>query len=100
MAKSKQDYQSPTGSPPRGHAGRGAWYLKLAQIYPFHPYRYAEKAGPLGDLVTQPYDKISPAMREPLPGAQPLQPGARHSRRAPRRRTPRRITSTRARPGI
>jgi hypothetical protein len=36
----------------------------LARIYPFQPYRYAEKAGPLGDLVTQPYDKISLAMRE------------------------------------
>ena len=36
----------------------------LAQIYPFQPYRYTEKAGDLGSLVTQPYDKISPAMRE------------------------------------
>lgn len=35
----------------------------LAKIYPFHPYRYSEKAGPLGHLVTQPYDKISPTMR-------------------------------------
>jgi uncharacterized protein (DUF1015 family) len=35
----------------------------LARIYPFQPYRYTEKAGPLGNLVTQPYDKISPAMR-------------------------------------
>jgi uncharacterized protein (DUF1015 family) len=35
----------------------------LARIYPFQPYRYTEKAGPLGHLVTQPYDKISPAMR-------------------------------------
>ncbi len=36
----------------------------MAQIYPFHPYRYTEKAGPIADLVTQPYDKISLAMRE------------------------------------
>ena len=35
----------------------------MAKIYPFQPYRYTEKAGPLGNLVTQPYDKISPAMR-------------------------------------
>jgi len=36
----------------------------LAKIYPFQPYRYSEKAGPLSDLVTQPYDKITPAMQE------------------------------------
>jgi len=35
----------------------------LAQIYPFHPLRYSAQAGPLENLVTQPYDKISPAMR-------------------------------------
>jgi uncharacterized protein (DUF1015 family) len=35
----------------------------LARIYPFHPLRYTAKAGPLANLVTQPYDKISPAMR-------------------------------------
>lgn len=35
----------------------------MAQIFPFQPYRYTEKAGRLADLVTQPYDKISPAMR-------------------------------------
>ncbi len=32
----------------------------MAQIYPFQPYRYAPAAGPLQDLVTQPYDKITP----------------------------------------
>jgi hypothetical protein len=36
----------------------------MARIFPFQPYRYTEKAGPLGNAVTQPYDKISPAMRE------------------------------------
>jgi uncharacterized protein (DUF1015 family) len=36
----------------------------LARIYPFQPYRYSAKAGSLDKLVTQPYDKISPAMRE------------------------------------
>lgn len=35
----------------------------MAQIYPFQPHRYSEKAGPLQSLVTQPYDKISPAMQ-------------------------------------
>jgi hypothetical protein len=36
----------------------------VARIYPFQPYRYTEKAGPLANLVTQPYDKISLAMRD------------------------------------
>jgi len=35
----------------------------LANIFPFQPYRYASQAGPLQNLVTQPYDKISPAMQ-------------------------------------
>jgi uncharacterized protein (DUF1015 family) len=35
----------------------------LAQIYPFQPFRYTEKAGPAENLVTQPYDKISPDMQ-------------------------------------
>jgi uncharacterized protein (DUF1015 family) len=35
----------------------------LAKIFPFQPYRYAPGAGALQDLVTQPYDKISPAMQ-------------------------------------
>jgi uncharacterized protein (DUF1015 family) len=36
----------------------------LANISAFRPYRYSTSAGPLQNLVTQPYDKISPAMRE------------------------------------
>ncbi|MBV8732643.1 MAG: DUF1015 domain-containing protein [Acidobacteriia bacterium] len=36
----------------------------MAQIYPFSPFRYTEKAGPVEKLVTQPYDKISPEMRK------------------------------------
>jgi uncharacterized protein (DUF1015 family) len=36
----------------------------LAKIYPFHPLRYSERAGALDKLVTQPYDKISPAMQK------------------------------------
>jgi uncharacterized protein (DUF1015 family) len=35
----------------------------LARIYPFQPFRYTEKAGPAQNLVTQPYDKISPEMQ-------------------------------------
>lgn len=35
----------------------------MAKIFPFKPYRYSPKAGPLDKLVTQPYDKITPAMR-------------------------------------
>ncbi len=32
----------------------------MARIYPFQPYRYTSAAGPLQNLVTQPYDKITP----------------------------------------
>ena len=39
-------------------------FCELAQIYPFHALRYSEKAGSLDKLVTQPYDKISPAMQK------------------------------------
>ena len=35
----------------------------MAKIYPFRALRYTSKAGPLADLVTQPYDKITPAMQ-------------------------------------
>jgi uncharacterized protein (DUF1015 family) len=35
----------------------------LTLIHPFQPLRYTAQAGPLGNLVTQPYDKISPAMQ-------------------------------------
>ena len=36
----------------------------MARIAPFQPFRYTEKAGLLDDLVTQPYDKISPEMQD------------------------------------
>jgi uncharacterized protein (DUF1015 family) len=36
---------------------------RLARTFPFQPYRYSAKAGPVENLVTQPYDKISPAMQ-------------------------------------
>src|SRR5688500_1838386 len=35
----------------------------MATVQSFRPYRYAPSVGPLSNLVTQPYDKISPAMR-------------------------------------
>jgi uncharacterized protein (DUF1015 family) len=35
----------------------------MAKIFPFQPYRYSDRAGPLDRLVTQPYDKISPEMQ-------------------------------------
>ena len=35
----------------------------MASISPFQPYRYSAKAGAAGNLVTQPYDKISAAMQ-------------------------------------
>ena len=35
----------------------------MARIFPFQPYRYSLRAGSLSDVVTQPYDKITPAMR-------------------------------------
>jgi uncharacterized protein (DUF1015 family) len=35
----------------------------MAKIYPFQPWRYTFKAGPLENVVTQPYDKITPEMR-------------------------------------
>ncbi|HVT94182.1 MAG TPA: DUF1015 domain-containing protein [Bryobacteraceae bacterium] len=43
----------------------------MARVYPFEPYRYAHSAGPLSKLVTQPYDKISPAMRAHYLAASP-----------------------------
>jgi uncharacterized protein (DUF1015 family) len=39
-------------------------FVFMATIFPFHPYRYTPKAGSLQDLVTQPYDKISPEMQQ------------------------------------
>jgi uncharacterized protein (DUF1015 family) len=36
----------------------------MADVYPFQPYRYSSSAGRLADLVTQPYDKIGPAMQK------------------------------------
>lgn len=35
----------------------------MPHIFPFQPWRYSEAAGPMDHLVTQPYDKITPAMQ-------------------------------------
>jgi uncharacterized protein (DUF1015 family) len=43
----------------------------LARIYPFQPYRYTPAAGPLQNLVTQPYDKISPEAQARYMGESP-----------------------------
>ncbi len=43
----------------------------MAKVFPFQPYRYTQTAGPLENLVTQPYDKISPEMRERYLGLSP-----------------------------
>ncbi|HLG98506.1 MAG TPA: DUF1015 domain-containing protein [Bryobacteraceae bacterium] len=43
----------------------------MAQIFPFQPYRYSYKAGAAANLVTQPYDKISPAMQARYLAASP-----------------------------
>jgi uncharacterized protein (DUF1015 family) len=55
-----------------GGIARLSWYpVYLARIYPFNPLRYTEKAGPLANVVTQPYDKISPAMQARYLAASP-----------------------------
>ncbi len=43
----------------------------MANIFPFQPYRYAPSAGALQNVVTQPYDKISPAMQAGYLAASP-----------------------------
>ena len=43
----------------------------MARIFPFRPYRYAPSAGRLEDLLTQPYDKIGPAMQARYLAANP-----------------------------
>jgi uncharacterized protein (DUF1015 family) len=36
----------------------------MANIYPFRAWRYNPAAVRLNDVVTQPYDKITPAMQQ------------------------------------
>jgi len=43
----------------------------LATVKPFQPYRYTSKAGDPSNLLTQPYDKISPAMQAKYLAASP-----------------------------
>ena len=43
----------------------------MATVKPFQPYRYTPKAGDPANLVTQPYDKISPAMQAKYLAASP-----------------------------
>jgi len=43
----------------------------LATIKPFQPYRYTSKAGDPANLLTQPYDKINPAMQAKYLAASP-----------------------------
>jgi uncharacterized protein (DUF1015 family) len=43
----------------------------LATLKPFQPYRYTSKAGDPAKLLTQPYDKISPAMQAKYLAASP-----------------------------
>jgi uncharacterized protein (DUF1015 family) len=38
-------------------------FWRLANIHPIQPYRYSPAAGPVEQLVTQPYDKISSEMQ-------------------------------------
>lgn len=41
----------------------------MAQVYPFRAYRYDPARAPFDRVLTQPYDKISPAMQEKYYGA-------------------------------
>jgi uncharacterized protein (DUF1015 family) len=43
----------------------------MAQVYPFHAYRYNSPRGSFDGVLTQPYDKISPAMQEKYYAADP-----------------------------
>jgi len=42
----------------------GSNSFQMARIYPFRAWRYNPSTVRLGDVVTQPYDKISPAMQQ------------------------------------
>src|SRR2546429_8038047 len=43
----------------------------MAQVYPFRAFRYNPKQAPFDRVLTQPYDKISPAMQETYYAADP-----------------------------
>jgi len=42
----------------------GVQVLRMARIYPFRAWRYNRSTVRLDDVVTQPYDKISPSMQQ------------------------------------
>jgi uncharacterized protein (DUF1015 family) len=63
-------------------------FWRLATLKPFQPYRYTLKAGDPANLVTQPYDKINPAMQAKYLAASPYNLvrvilGERHSADTP-----------------
>jgi uncharacterized protein (DUF1015 family) len=43
----------------------------MAQVHPFHAFRYNPARAPFDRVLTQPYDKISPAMQEKYYAADP-----------------------------
>jgi uncharacterized protein (DUF1015 family) len=43
----------------------------MAQVYPFRAFRYNPASAPFERVLTQPYDKISPAMQEKYYAAEP-----------------------------
>ena len=43
----------------------------MTKVFPFRAWRYSEKAGPTAQLVTQPYDKIPPELRDSYYSASP-----------------------------
>ena len=43
----------------------------MAQVFPFRAFRYNPALAPFERVLTQPYDKISPAMQEKYYAADP-----------------------------
>ena len=43
----------------------------MANVFPFPAFRYTAKAGPIHNLVTQPYDKIPPDLQRKYYDASP-----------------------------
>jgi len=46
----------------------------MAQVYPFRAFRYNPERAPFERVLTQPYDKISPAMQGKVLRRGPTQP--------------------------
>jgi len=68
----------------------------MAQVYPFRAFRYNPTRVPFDRVLTQPYDKISPAMQEKYYGADPHNLIAVEKGRAFRGDTPQSNAYTRA----